>query len=56
MSGCRPTLGICTTLFHQLTKIQGSDEANENGQKKDLTISGDIPLTPYNYRIVPSLF
>jgi hypothetical protein len=35
-------IGHLDSLFHQLTKIQGSDEANENGQKKDLTITGDI--------------
>jgi hypothetical protein len=46
MSACPPTSVIWTacsdSLFHQLTNIQGSDEANENGQKKDLTITGDI--------------
>jgi gag-polypeptide of LTR copia-type/Zinc knuckle len=35
-------IGHLDSLLHQLTNIQGSDEANENGQKKDLTITGDI--------------
>jgi gag-polypeptide of LTR copia-type len=35
-------IGHLDSLFHQQTNIQGSDEANENGQKKDLTIDGDI--------------
>jgi hypothetical protein len=35
-------IGHLDSLFHQLTNIQGSDEATENGPKKDLTFSGDI--------------
>jgi hypothetical protein len=34
-------IGHSDGLFHQLTNTQGSDEAKENGQKKDLTITGD---------------
>jgi hypothetical protein len=35
-------IGHLDSLFYQLTNIQGSDEVNENGLKKDLTITGDI--------------
>jgi gag-polypeptide of LTR copia-type len=35
-------IGHLDSLFYQLTNIQGRDEANENGLKKDLTITGDI--------------
>jgi hypothetical protein len=35
-------IGHLDRPFHQLTNIQGRDEANENGQKKDLILTGDI--------------
>jgi hypothetical protein len=37
-----PHIGHLDSLFHQLIYNQGSDEANEYCQKKDLTISGVI--------------